>query len=135
MVLVLAQGSDGPSAVRFKMELSTPFHKMMKAWCDHCEILTVSAVFMSGPLVLGPNDTLGSIGHNTTKGNFIIHAVPRKAVEAKAVSQDRDADPKPLKLRRTGARPLEHSDSFMEFLRQDSEQRALRENVRKEWAK
>merc|ERR1712137_731074 len=135
MVLVLAQGTDGPSVVRFKMESSTPFHKMMRAWCTLCEISSVSTMFMSGPLVLGPDDTLGSIGHQIPDGNFIVHAVPRKGVEGKVALQARDANPKPLKWRKTGARQLRHSNSSLEFLRQKSEKRARREDVRKERAK
>lgn len=134
MVVVVAQGLDGPSGVRFNMQSSTYFHRVMKAWCDLYEISISAARFMLGPLMLGPTDTPGSIGHDPTKGIFIIHAVPRSSVETRIATQPRVMDSTASKPQRTDTCQLKPDFSFMEFLRNDKWQCVLRESARKKWS-
>eukprot|EP00931_Biecheleriopsis_adriatica_P026180 TRINITY_DN1594_c0_g1_i2.p1 TRINITY_DN1594_c0_g1~~TRINITY_DN1594_c0_g1_i2.p1 ORF type:complete len:2278 (+),score=582.51 TRINITY_DN1594_c0_g1_i2:35-6835(+) len=84
-LLVQAHGSDGLSEVRFNVHMSTPMSKMMKAWCDQHEIPLEEAAFLKDNVVLKPEDTAASLGHDA--GDLILQAVPRDQVPESSSSQ------------------------------------------------
>eukprot|EP00425_Heterocapsa_triquetra_P020846 CAMPEP_0195149326 /NCGR_PEP_ID=MMETSP0448-20130528/176877_1 /TAXON_ID=66468 /ORGANISM="Heterocapsa triquestra, Strain CCMP 448" /LENGTH=149 /DNA_ID=CAMNT_0040187971 /DNA_START=36 /DNA_END=481 /DNA_ORIENTATION=- len=47
-VQVVAEGDEGENVIDFKMKLSSPFEKMMQAWCRHHEVPFGEACFEFG---------------------------------------------------------------------------------------
>jgi len=71
--------------------LTTPFSKMMKAWCSHYEIPQADATFVCDGVALMPEDTPNSMGHTSSKGDLRLQAMPRDAPEAEAAIRARTA--------------------------------------------
>eukprot|EP00927_Polykrikos_kofoidii_P040114 TRINITY_DN34345_c0_g1_i1.p1 TRINITY_DN34345_c0_g1~~TRINITY_DN34345_c0_g1_i1.p1 ORF type:complete len:2868 (+),score=633.37 TRINITY_DN34345_c0_g1_i1:1275-8606(+) len=96
--VVLAQGSDGPSELRFKMSQSTPFAKMISAWCGHHEIPESEATFVYNTRAISPSETPASVKHDPDGGgDLVLHAMPRNTPEAQAAIQAREKPARKLK--------------------------------------
>jgi len=91
--VVLAQGSDGPSEVRFKMRLSTAFAQMMRSWCSHHDIAEGDAVFVFEGKALQADDTPGNIGFAANSGELSVQALPRDSPEAEQALKARANQP------------------------------------------
>jgi len=89
-VLVLAEGSDGPSEMRFKIRMSSPLDKMMKAWCQHHGMQANEVAFLVGQTVLKSQDTAATLGHQDQGVELTVHAVPKDSPDASAERSSRE---------------------------------------------
>ncbi|CAE8634540.1 unnamed protein product [Polarella glacialis] len=80
-VQVVADGDDGENVVDFNMKLTTPFDKMMKAWCKHNGVELSEAIFEIGERELQPDDCPDSLGWTLSKGTLVVQARPREDQE------------------------------------------------------
>eukprot|EP00929_Paragymnodinium_shiwhaense_P012276 TRINITY_DN11912_c0_g1_i4.p1 TRINITY_DN11912_c0_g1~~TRINITY_DN11912_c0_g1_i4.p1 ORF type:complete len:2705 (-),score=759.65 TRINITY_DN11912_c0_g1_i4:133-8247(-) len=98
-VQVLAQDEDTggePVAQDFKMKLSTPFQKMMHAWCAAFSIPAEQVSFQLHGADLAETDTPASAGWTVSRGTMIINAVPKEAAADKASPADAETQAAPM---------------------------------------
>lgn len=78
-VQVIAEGEDGPVVSDFKMKANTAFDKMMRKWCEACEVPLEEARFvLPDQRELRPEDTPESCGWSAQKGVLKVNALPRE---------------------------------------------------------
>lgn len=81
-VVVVAQGSDGPSEVRFMQKASTPLAKLMAAWCEHHDIPEGEACFIWNGRTVFAEETVTMLGVDL-RSELQLSAVPRESTDAK----------------------------------------------------
>lgn len=107
-VVVVAQGSDGLSELRFKMRTSTPFAKMMKAWCENHEIPVGEATFIADKRALLPTDS-AEVLQLKAEGEVTVMAVPRDSAEAEEAVRFTEAEREAMKAREKAKEDVERA--------------------------
>ena len=77
-IQVVAQADGGENIIDFKMKSTSPFEKMMKAWCKHQGLPEDEAIFEFNGRKLTPTDTPASCSWSSRDGVMKIHARPRE---------------------------------------------------------
>ncbi|CAE8632131.1 unnamed protein product [Polarella glacialis] len=76
-VSVVSDSEGGPNIVEFRIKISTPFAKMMSAWCAHHKVSLVDVCFKIVGRILKPEETPESCGWTTpAQGTLFINADP-----------------------------------------------------------
>ena len=86
-VQVVAQAEGGENVVDFKMKASSPFDKMMKAWCKHQGLQESDALFEYNGRELKAEDTPATCNFAASHGIMKINAKPREEVAESSASK------------------------------------------------
>jgi len=77
-IKVIAQCEEGDNVIDVKMKPSSPFEKMMKAWCKQTGLSLDEVQFFRDGKLLRLQDTPDSLGYKPEDGDLVIHAQPRE---------------------------------------------------------
>eukprot|EP00930_Biecheleria_cincta_P020856 TRINITY_DN15596_c0_g3_i1.p1 TRINITY_DN15596_c0_g3~~TRINITY_DN15596_c0_g3_i1.p1 ORF type:complete len:2674 (+),score=607.81 TRINITY_DN15596_c0_g3_i1:20-8041(+) len=91
-VQVIASDEAGEHSTDFRMKLSSPFEKMMKAWCQHHEMDQAAALFEFQGKQLRPQDTPLSCGWSAEKGTLMVTARPAEGMTATKSASSEKSD-------------------------------------------
>ena len=69
------------NVVKVMMKAKTPMGNMFRAWCLHQEVLERDVIFSYGGVVIGPKETLKTLGGLTSPGSLKILASLKVATE------------------------------------------------------
>ena len=86
-IQVVAQADGGENIIDFKMKSTSPFEKMMKAWCQAQGVASSDAIFDFNGRELTPNDTPASCSWSSRDGVMRVNARPRE-LKATAVEEN-----------------------------------------------
>jgi len=80
VAVVRAESSEGTTEMRFNLTGATDLSKLMNRWCGENGLAKEDASFLFGEILVLPGDTPCGIGHDATKGDMILTAVPSESI-------------------------------------------------------